>query len=183
MLALSTFAATVALALAAAAPTSSLAQMVSFATPTPNQSLSPGEPFTVQLDSADGLTGFEHISVVFGIQSCVAGCGANLGTMLFAGNYTPTLHDVGEPMYQNFVRRTVQGCWSERTLNPTCLVSECAVRLGFGPESRQCRAFLSHRGRSHASARNAEYDGGDLFLNRRTVITLARMIRSHEQKD
>ncbi len=46
-----TFAATVALALTAATPTS-LAQMVSFATPTPNQTLSPGEPFTVQLDSA-----------------------------------------------------------------------------------------------------------------------------------
>ncbi|KLO19797.1 hypothetical protein SCHPADRAFT_898371 [Schizopora paradoxa] len=92
------FAAIVALV---ATPTS-VAQMVSFATPSPNQSLSPGENFIVQLDAADGLTGFEHISVAFGIQSCAAGCGNDLGNMLFAGNYTPTIHSAGEPMYQNF---------------------------------------------------------------------------------
>lgn len=51
----------------------------------------------------NGLTGFEHISVAFGIQSCTMGCANNLGTMLFAGNYTPESHQRGEPQYQNFV--------------------------------------------------------------------------------
>jgi len=106
------FAAVIALAVAPA----SLAQMVSFATPPPNQSLSPGQQFTVQLDSADGLTGFEHISVAFGIQSCAAGCGSDLGTMIFAGNYTPTIHNVGEPLYQNFTLTVPSGLASGPSL-------------------------------------------------------------------
>ncbi|KAL5508255.1 hypothetical protein ACEPAH_5874 [Sanghuangporus vaninii] len=84
-----------------------LGQMVSFAAPAPGETLIPGSSIVVELDSANGLTNFQHISVALGVALGVAPVPNDtstptIGTMLFAGNYTPTLHEQNKPMYQNF---------------------------------------------------------------------------------
>ncbi|KAL5527384.1 hypothetical protein ACEPAG_6175 [Sanghuangporus baumii] len=80
-----------------------LGQMVSFAAPAPGVTLTPGSSIVVELDSANGLTNFQHVSVALGIAPVPNDTSTpTIGTMLFAGNYTPTLHEQNKPMYQNF---------------------------------------------------------------------------------
>ncbi|KAL5488055.1 hypothetical protein ACEPAI_6163 [Sanghuangporus weigelae] len=80
-----------------------LGQMVSIAAPDPGETLTPGSSIVVELDSANGLTNFQHVSVALGIAPVPNDTSTStLGTMLFAGNYTPTLHEQNKSMYQNF---------------------------------------------------------------------------------
>ncbi|KAL5530722.1 hypothetical protein ACEPAF_6980 [Sanghuangporus sanghuang] len=80
-----------------------LGQMVSIAAPAPGETLAPGSSIVVELDSANGLTNFQHVSVALGIAPVPSDTSTpTLGTVLFAGNYTPTLHEQNKPMYQNF---------------------------------------------------------------------------------
>ncbi|EJD01450.1 uncharacterized protein FOMMEDRAFT_158595 [Fomitiporia mediterranea MF3/22] len=91
------------LASIAASVLPALAQMVSIASPAPGETLTPGSNVVVELDSANGLTNFEHISVALGIAPVPNDTSTpTIGTMLFAGNYTPQLHEANKPMYQNF---------------------------------------------------------------------------------
>lgn len=51
-----------------------------------------------------GLTGFEHISVAIGIGDLPSSpSSSSLGTIFYAGNYTPVSHEMEKPPYQNFV--------------------------------------------------------------------------------
>ncbi|KAI5124834.1 hypothetical protein M0805_005464 [Coniferiporia weirii] len=91
------------LALLSASALPAFAQMVSIAAPAPGSTLAPGSSVVVELDSADGLTGFQQISVALGAQSVSSSTsGSNLGDMLYAGNYTPVRHEMNKPAYQNF---------------------------------------------------------------------------------
>ncbi|KAJ3976957.1 hypothetical protein EV361DRAFT_881443 [Lentinula raphanica] len=107
-------------------------QTISILSPTSGTEITPGQDVTVQLGFANSLTGVEHVSAVIAMINCAgAPCPSDasdtLGIPLFAGNYTPELHEGNlvsliscfvrhsldllimgrffiQPPYQNFVR-------------------------------------------------------------------------------
>ncbi|KAJ3770700.1 hypothetical protein FB446DRAFT_646523 [Lentinula raphanica] len=82
-------------------------QTISILSPTSGTEITPGQDVTVQLGFANSLTGVEHVSAVIAMINCAgAPCPSDasdtLGIPLFAGNYTPQLHEGNLPPYQNF---------------------------------------------------------------------------------
>ncbi|KZP33004.1 hypothetical protein FIBSPDRAFT_924977 [Athelia psychrophila] len=68
-----------------------------------------GQTIDLELDFPNQLTSVQHISVVIALLGCAStGCSnltaetAGLGSIMYAGNYTPQSHEPYKPPYQNF---------------------------------------------------------------------------------
>lgn len=96
---------------------------------------------------------------------------SSLGTMLFAGNYTPTINEANKPMYQNFVSNH---CNSRITTPTLTLVFQIDLNGTRCPTSREhnaeCRAFLCRRRRVAADIGDREYECDDHKLGLRLEV-------------
>jgi len=87
---------------------SAMAQSINIATPIPEEALTIGKSFTVEIDQPDSLGPAESVSVVIGLQNCGSTACPSvdgddiLGEILFAGPYNPQRHENFKPPYQNF---------------------------------------------------------------------------------
>ncbi|KAF8501361.1 hypothetical protein JB92DRAFT_2975709 [Gautieria morchelliformis] len=95
--------------------TAALAQIFDIATPSSGQTLTIGQPFTVEVDQPDSQGPFQSVSVVIGLQGCGSTlCPADdndeiMGEILFAGAYSPQRHEASKPPYQNFTFTLADG--------------------------------------------------------------------------
>lgn len=65
------------------------------------------------------MTNFEHISAAMGLMAVsdatneTSSDSAVLGNMLYAGAYSPKVHESDKPQYQNFVSHHIKR-WNQR---------------------------------------------------------------------
>ncbi|KAI9057491.1 hypothetical protein FKP32DRAFT_1551514, partial [Trametes sanguinea] len=88
------------------------AQSVVIQAPAPGTTFAPGQQFVVDVDRPDTITGSQDVSVAIGLLSCLGQappgtCNGvdttqEIGTVLFAGPYTPQLRPGGADLFQNF---------------------------------------------------------------------------------
>ncbi|KAG9313272.1 hypothetical protein JVU11DRAFT_5576 [Chiua virens] len=82
------------------------AQNADIGLPTYNQTVSPGDALTVQVQRPNSLTGSEEVAVVIGLQSCpnrpCTPPSDFMGSILYNGPFDPQYHEEYLPPYQNF---------------------------------------------------------------------------------
>ncbi|KAK7681673.1 hypothetical protein QCA50_015407 [Cerrena zonata] len=95
----------------AALATSALAQRIAIGIPTDRQEIPAGSNFTVEVDRPNSLTGSTEVAIAIGLASCSRFPGGScasldpselLGTILYAGPYSPQLSNSSKPPHQNF---------------------------------------------------------------------------------
>ncbi|KAJ8462085.1 hypothetical protein ONZ51_g11132 [Trametes cubensis] len=95
------------------------AQGVLIKAPPPLSTFAPGDSFVVDVDRPDTLTGSQEVSVAIGLLSCVGEAPAGtcdgidtsleIGTVLYAGPYTPQIRPGGDDLFQNFTVTVPEG--------------------------------------------------------------------------
>ncbi|KAI9068151.1 hypothetical protein FKP32DRAFT_1562309 [Trametes sanguinea] len=90
------------------------AQHVEIRSPAPGSTFAPGDQFVVDIDRPDSLTPSKELSVAIALLSCShekgdpnATCDGidttqELGSVLYAGPYTPQVRPGGDDLFQNF---------------------------------------------------------------------------------
>ncbi|KAH9480687.1 hypothetical protein JR316_0007287 [Psilocybe cubensis] len=76
--------------------------------PPEGTTIHPGKHFTVQLIRPNSIEGSTEVGLVIGLLSCAAhpaGCptpDTQLGSILFNGDFKPTIHEIAGQPYENF---------------------------------------------------------------------------------
>ncbi|CAL1712135.1 unnamed protein product [Somion occarium] len=95
----------------AALVASTLAQRIAIGAPADGTKVPAGTSLTVEVDRPNSLTGSQEVAIAIGLSSCSrfpnGSCGSVdtsqiLGTILYAGGYSPKFVESNKPPYQNF---------------------------------------------------------------------------------
>ncbi|CDO71981.1 hypothetical protein BN946_scf184943.g15 [Trametes cinnabarina] len=89
-----------------------VAQKAVIIAPEPQAVLAPGDDFVVDVDRPVSTTNADEVAIAIGLLSCsqlsplrtceVVDTSSGIGTVLYAGPYTPQLRPGGTDFYQNF---------------------------------------------------------------------------------
>ncbi|OSD05617.1 hypothetical protein PYCCODRAFT_1464970 [Trametes coccinea BRFM310] len=97
------------------------AQGVAILSPPAQSTFAPGDKFVVDIDRHDSLTPSKELSVAIGLLNCAqqqpdssATCDGidltqGLGSVLYAGPYTPQVRPGGDDLFQNFTVQVPEG--------------------------------------------------------------------------